>query len=324
MTSNSLRCVIVAAWLIAIGTSSAADLQLFEAVEPHMGTLVRIKLYATGAEQAKRGFRAAFDRIAQLDAALSDYQPDSEVNRICRTAVGQAVAASADVFQVLAASQRLAEETDGAFDVTLGPVIRLWRQARREKHLPDAGALREAAGRCGYRKLHLDAAGQTVILDQAGMRLDVGGIGKGYAADAALSVLAKMGIQSALVAVSGDLAFGDPPPGRRGWKIGAGTADRSLELCNAAVSTSGDTEQHLDIGGTRYSHIVDPATGMGLTRSIAVTVVARRGVDADGLSTAVSVLGPERGMALIEKWPGVAALIVTGGQAVESARWGRL
>lgn len=315
-----------------LGSAPAADRQLFEAVEPHMGTLVRIKLYADGARQAKAAFRAAFDRIAQLDNALSDYKPASELNRICRTAVARPVAAGADLFRVLEASQELAGETDGAFDVTLGPVIRLWRQARNTNRLPDSAVLREAAGRCGYRKLHLDPAKRTVMLDQAGMQLDAGGIAKGYAADAALSILAQLGIGSALVAASGDLAFGDPPPGQRGWRIGVDSFDRPeaaftrvLELSNAAVSTSGDGEQHLDIDGTRYSHIIDPATGMGLSHStlatgITVTIIARYGIDADGLATAVSVLGPERGIALIERQAGAAALVVTD-HVVESSRW---
>jgi FAD:protein FMN transferase len=322
--SNSARALLL---LGCLGNARAADRQLFEAVEPHMGTLVRIKLYADGARQAKAAFRAAFDRIAQLDDALSDYKPGSELNRICRTAVVRPVAAGADLFRVLEASQKLAGETEGAFDVTLGPVIRLWRQARNTNRLPDAAVLREAAGRCGYRKLHLDPAKQTVMLDQAGMQLDAGGIAKGYAADAALSVLAQLGIRSALVAASGDLAFGDPPPGQRGWRIGVDSFDRPgtaftrvLELSNAAVSTSGDQEQHVDIDGIRYSHIIDPATGMGLSGPITVTVVARHGVDADGLATAVSVLGAERGIALIEKRAGVAALVVTG-RVVESSRW---
>lgn len=325
---------LTAAWLVLSVNAPATERQLFEAVEPHMGTLVRIKLYAAGEEQANAGFRAAFNRIAQLDSELSDYKADSELNRICRTAVARPVEASADLFEVLAASQKLAAETGGAFDVTLGPVIRLWRQARKDNRLPSAAALREAARHSGYRKLHLNPAGRTVMLDEAGMQLDVGGIAKGYAADAALSALAQLGIGSALVAASGDLAFGDPPPGTGGWKIGVDSLDRPggftrvLELCNAAVSTSGDTEQHLDIAGIRYSHIIDPATGMGRTGSMAVTVVARRGVDADGLATVVSVLGPERGMAFIEKQPGVAALIAAGrdqmAQVVTSSRWARL
>ena len=132
----------------------------------------------------------------------------------------------------------------------------------------------------------------------------------------ALAALADLGIRRALVAASGDLAIGDPPPGTSGWSVGIDSSDpgaggfsRVLDLCNAAVSTSGDREQNLEIDGVRYSHIVDPATGMGLTRPIAVTVVARYGIDADSWSTALSVLGPERGMALIEKHPGLGAAL---------------
>jgi thiamine biosynthesis lipoprotein len=331
---------VAAWWLLSAGALRAADQQLFEAVQAHMGTLVRVQLYAVDAGRANAGFRAAFDRIAQLDAALSDYRADSEVNRICRTAVGKPANVSADLFRVLAAARQLAEETDGAFDVTLGPVTALWRQARQEHRLPAPAALYEALQRSGYRKLHLDPGAQSVTLDQAGMRLDLGGIGKGYAADAALSTLAELGIRRALVAVSGDLAFGDPPPGRSGWSIGidslgidslnrpAAGFTRVLELCNAAVSTSGDTAQNLDAGGVKYSHIVDPATGMGLTRPITVAVVARHGIDADSWSTAMSVLGPQRGMALIEKHLGLAALLTTGPstalQVVESSGWPRL
>jgi thiamine biosynthesis lipoprotein len=285
-----------------------------------MGTLVSIKLYAAGSEQAKTAFRAAFARIAELDAALSDYQPESELNRVCRTAVGTPVTVSNDLIRVLAASQKLAEETGGAFDITLGPVIRLWRQARRDRRLPGAAALHAAAAHCGYRKLRLDAARQTVMLDEPGMQLDLGGIAKGYAADAALAVLAGMGIRRALVAASGDLAFGDPPPGQHGWKIGFDSPACVRYLSNAAVSTSGDEEQHLDIGGQRYSHIIDPATSMGLTSPITVNIVARRGVDADALATAVSVLGAERGLAFVEARPGVAARIVTD-RVIESSGW---
>jgi thiamine biosynthesis lipoprotein len=278
-----------------------STLQPFEAVEPHMGTLFRIKLYAADEQQARSAFRAAFDRIHDLDAILSDYKPDSELNRISQSPTR----VSEDLFRVLTASQKLAEETGGAFDVTLGPVIRLWREARKLNRLPDTEALREAGSRCGYRKLHLDAASRTAALDQPGMQLDVGGIAKGYAADEALVALKHLGIRSALVAASGDLAFSDPPPGQRGWKIGVGSSDRVLELSNAAVSTSGDAAQHLDANGKRYSHIIDPATHMGLTTGITVTIVALRGIDADGISTAVSLLGPERGKKFLEKQSGI-------------------
>jgi FAD:protein FMN transferase len=324
----------VAAWFAWSWCALAADPRLYEAVEPHMGTLVRVKLYAEGPQEASAAFRAAFDRIAQLDDALSDYKPASELNRICRSAAGSPVKVSQDLFRVLTASRKLSEESGGAFDVTLGPVIRLWRQARLDHRLPSPEALREAAGRCGYGKLHLDAAAGTVLLDEPGMQLDLGAIAKGYAADAALAVLAQSGIRSALVAASGDLAIGEPPPGERGWKIGVGRGGSDagleciLELSNAAVATSGDAEQNLEIGGKRYSHIIDPATNMGLTSRITVTVVARMGIDADPLGMAVSVLGADRGMALIRKHPDAAALIVTGEgtemRVVESSGWDRL
>ena len=264
-----------------------------------MGTLVSIRVYAASEEQAKAAFRAGFDRIAELDRALSDYRPDSELNRICHEAVGRPVAVSDDLLRVLVESQRVAEESGGAFDVTQGPVIRLWRQARRDGRMPAPEALRAAMAHSGYRKLHVDTSAHTVMLEQDGMQLDLGAIAKGYAADAALAAIASHGIRQALVAVSGDLAFGDPPPGKAGWKIGI--EGGTLELRNAAVSTSGASEQYAEIDGRRYSHIVDPATGMGLTNSITVTVVARRGVDADALSTAASVLGEERGRELIAK-----------------------
>jgi thiamine biosynthesis lipoprotein len=308
------------------------SLQPFESVEPHMGTLFKIKLYAHDAESANRAFRRAFERVAELDHTLSDYNPQSELSKLSDSAVMKPVRVSRDLFRVVAASQALSTETNGAFDITLGPVIRLWRDARSTGLPPPFSALQEATTRCGYRKLKLDVSQQTIELEQPGMRLDVGGIAKGYAADECLAMLAKAGIRSALVAASGDLAFSDAPPARKGWSIGVDLLDRVevpftevLELANGAVSTSGDTEQHLDVKGQRYSHIIDPASGLGLTQRIAVTVVAKHGIDADGAATAVSVLGLKRGRLFIESHPGLAAVMMVqeDGQAriVKSSRF---
>jgi len=311
------------------------SLHRYESVEPYMGTLVKITLYASDEQVATKAFRAAFDRIGDLDRILSDYKPDSELNRIATTAVGHAIKVSDDLFTVLAASQDLAAATGGAFDVTQGAVFRVWREARRTSRLPDAAALKEAASRGGYQKLHLDAANQTARLDQAGMALDVGAIGKGYAASEALDVLGRLGVGSALVAVSGDLAFSAAPPDERGWRIdihaddpALAAAPRVLQLTNAAVSTSGNSQQHLDTGEQRYSHVVDPSSGMGLTEDITVTVIAPTGLESDGLDTAVSVLGPDRGLALIESRPRVAAIIIRrtglGAEVVMSSRFREL
>jgi FAD:protein FMN transferase len=301
----------------ALSGPTAAALHRYEAVEPHMGTLVRITVYSPDEQHARAAFRAGFDRIRDLDTILSDYKPDSELNRVAKTAVGRPTRVSDDLLAVLAASQELAEATHGAFDITQGPVIRLWRDARKSGRLPDESALHDAETRTGFGKLHVDVTKRTVTFDAAGMALDVGAIGKGYAASEALAAVRRLGCYSALVAISGDLAFSDAPPGERGWRIGVHTLDTAvaglpavLELTNAAVSTAGSSEQHLDVNGRRYSHIIDPSTGLGLIDDITVTVVAKHGLDADGLDTAVSVLGPERGLALIESRGDAAALII--------------
>lgn len=282
-----------------------------------MGTLFRIKLYAASQQEAQNAFRAAFDRIAQLDDMLSDYKPESELSRLSTTAVGHPETVSASLFEVVASAQDLARQTGGAFDITLGPVIRLWREARKTGNIPEKAALDEARSHCGYQLLKLDPSHRTIELEKAGMALDVGGIAKGYAADEALAVLKSKGIRSALVAASGDLTFSDAPPGRPGWKIGLDSFDKAsapftkiLVLQNAAVSTSGDTEQHLDTHGKRYSHIINPKTDMGLTDPVTVSIVAPRGIVADSLATAVDVLGPEKGMAFVNARHDVAALIV--------------
>jgi FAD:protein FMN transferase len=297
-----------------------------------MGTLVKITVYTSGEDEARQAFRAGFERIRELDAILSDYRPDSELNRLTAGRVGTPTAISRDLFVVLSAAQDLADQTKGAFDVTMGPVIRLWREARRLNRLPDPGALAEADGRTGYRKLHLDRERQTVTLDQGDMALDVGGNAKGYAASEALAAIGGLGVRSAMVAISGDLAFSDAPPGTRGWRIAvhdlpARQADvpAVLDLTNAAVSTAGPAEQHLDVNGRRYSHIIDPSSRMGLTDDLTVTVVATTGLAADGLDTAISVLGVERGLALIEGRQDAVALLIrrtaSGVEALASSRF---
>ncbi len=282
-----------------------------------MGTLFRIKLYAETEARAQAAFRSAFERVGALDDTLSDYKPESELNRLTVVAVGRPMHVSSDLFRVLQSGQMLASQTDGAFDVTLGPLTHLWRSARKAGRVPDVNALRDAQARCGFRKMHLNARDQTAQLDERAMQLDLGGIAKGYAADEAIATLRRVGISRALVAASGDLAFSDAPPGKSGWSIGIDSMDSAgqsftkvLTLRNAAISTSGDTEQHLDSGGRRYSHIIEPQTGMGLTNRLTVSVVAAHGMEADALTKVVSIWGPHRGLEFIERRPGVKGLVV--------------
>ncbi|MDQ6700200.1 MAG: FAD:protein FMN transferase [Acidobacteriota bacterium] len=310
-----------AALLLYSCVLTAADARRFEAAEPHMGTLFRITIYADDGEQARSAFRAAFDRVKQLDQVLSDYKPDSELMQVCRLAFAKPIAVSPDLFTVLESAQRLAKETDGAFDITLGPVIRLWREARARKRLPAPEEIEKALRSCGYKKLALDTSGKTVRLLVPDMQIDLGAIAKGYAADQALKVLRGIGFERALIAASGDIAMSGAPPGTGGWRVGidcpdasAGEFSKVLTLRNAAVSTSGDTEQYLESGGIRYSHIIDPRTGMGLTERVCVSVVATAGMEADSLATAVSVLaarnGDQAALKLMDHHPAASARIV--------------
>lgn len=254
---------------------SASSLQRFEAVEPHMGTLVGVTLYARSAAEAKEGFTRAYARIAALDQSLSDYLPDSELNRLST----QPQRVSPELYTVLTFAKQLSEATGGAFDVTVGPLTRLWR--KREPLTEAARALVD------WRELHLENG--AVRLGKPGMKLDLGAIGKGFAADEMLKTLAGLGLTRALIAASGDIVCGDAPPARRGWTVQAG--GKPLTLKHAAVSTSGDTNQFFEKDGRRYSHILDPRRGAALSDTLEVSVVARTGMTADALATAVRVLG---------------------------------
>jgi thiamine biosynthesis lipoprotein len=295
----------------------AAELRRFEFQQPHMGTLFTLTLYAPDEPAARAARAAAFARIAALDQMLSDYDPESELMQLCRQRFGQPVRVSKELFAILQQSQRVAELSDGAFDVTIGPVVRLWRRARRAETLPSPEALARAREAVGWRKLKLDSQNQTVTLTVPNMQLDLGGIAKGYAADAALAVLKSHGLTRVLVAASGDIAASDPPPGQRGWRVEIRALEgaesrlaKTILLENGAVSTSGDAEQFVEIDGRRYSHIVDPRTGLGLTERLQVTVIAPRASETDSFATAVSVLGTLRGLELVEAQPGMAALII--------------
>ena len=283
-----------------------------------MGSEFKIVLYTPDEATASSASRAAFERIAALDATLSDYQPESELMRLCDRAGGPAGRGQCRPVRRCSSDRGgCTSKAAGAFDVTVGPVVRLWRRARRDRKMPAADLLAKARALVGSDRMRLDPAARTVQLLKPGMKLDLGGIAKGYACGEAIAVLKRHGVTSALVAGSGDIVVSGPPPGPR---AGPSASARSrpprrprasfLRLRDAAVSTSGDAERFVEIEGKRYSHIVDPKTGLGVVDRSSVTVVAPDGATADSLDTAAYVLGPERGLALVEATEGAAALIV--------------
>jgi thiamine biosynthesis lipoprotein len=275
-------------------------------------------LYAPDAPTAQTAAQAAFRRIASLNDTLSDYDSDSELSRLSHSSgQGKAVPVSTDLWVVLERAQQLSQRTDGAFDVTVGPMVNLWRKARRERKLPRADLLEQARQAVGWQKMLLDPKRRTATLLAPNMRLDLGAIAKGYATDQALQVLRGFGLPRALVAGGGDMTAGEAPPGKTGWRIEVAPLDvasappsRFVFLKNAGLATSGDLFQHVEIDGVRYSHIVDPRTGVGLTDHSLVTVIAPDGVTADSLATAASVLRPPEALKLIEAVRGAELLIL--------------
>lgn len=309
------------AWLLLLFfpiSTAAAESSRFEFEEPHMGTRFRILLYAPDKALAEKAAKAAFARVAELNRIMSDYVATSELMQLCKKFAeksGDPMRVSDDLFFVLRKAQEVSQLSDGAFDVSVRPLVVLWRQARRTQRVPDATELADALKLVGHDKIVLDPRGSSVKLKVPGMQLDLGGIAKGYAADEMLQVLRSFNISSALVAAGGDIAVSDPPPGAEGWKIDIaplpGSKDKRLLLLkNAAVSTSGDAEQFVVIDGIRYSHIVDPKTGLGLSGQRSVTVIAPRGIMSDSLTKMASILPAEKAIEIIDKMDGVATLIV--------------
>jgi len=296
---------------------SRAEQTRFAFVEKQMGADFRIVLYADGEKVANEAATAAFAEVERLNSILSDYDAESELCRLSETSgSGQHIPLSDDLFAVLDASQKLSRQTAGAFDVTIGPCVRLWRIARFRKALPITKKLVEARRTVNFRHLNVSHTKQTAVLAVPNMVLDLGGIAKGYAAEKALLVLRKLGIRSALVDAGGDLVLGAPPLGKKGWRIEIGGLKHPslpvLELAHCAIATSGDVEQFVEIDGKRYSHLIDPNTGIGLTSRIQVTVVTSTGIQADSLASALSVLGTERGTKFVQKLAGVRAYFVEG------------
>lgn len=289
---------------LAVLSAPATTRQRFEFRKVLMGVECRLVLYAPDAPRAREAGAAAFDRIAALDAVMSDYRPDSELMRLCAVGHHAPTKVSPDLFTVLRTALDIAQASDGAFDITVGPFVRLWRQARQTRQLPTPSELADARTKVGWQKICLDPEKRTVRLAVAGMQWDLGGIAKGYAVDCALQVLQRFGVAQAMVEFGGDIRLGDPPPHRAGWRIRLpeGAQPAVMELARCAVSTSGTTEQFVDINGQRYAHIIDPRTGLGLTRLTVATVVADCGLLSDPLATAVCVLGREKGEQLVRRY----------------------
>lgn len=307
-------------WFLLLNSLSAQDLERHSFGSNHMGTRFNIVLYAENDSVADIASKEAFARIEELNQIMSDYLEESELNRLSRASgSGEAVKVSKDLFTVLQESVRMAEMTDGLFDITIGPMSKFWRVVRMspEPQLPSDEELAEFDEKVSYEHIKLDEETRTVELLKPGMQLDLGGIAKGYAAEEALVVLRKHGIEKALIDAGGDVTLGDSPPGRDTWDVavpknqtkGEENGFITIRVANRTVTTSGDLFQFVVIDGQRYSHILNPKTGLGATRQIQATVISPEGMQADALASVLTLMEPEEGIKLINGLDQTEAII---------------
>lgn len=297
-----------------------------------MGVRSVVTLYSGDQESARDAAAEAFDEINRLEEIFSDYQPKSELSRLSDQAGtpqmwADGIPVSREMADILWTSRRISEETDGAFDVTVGACVKLWRAARKTGVMATAEELAEARATVGWRAMEVvgveDGLVPRVRLMRSGTRLDLGGIAKGYAVQRAVNLLKSKGVESCMVALAGDVAVGAAPPGQKGWRVALGSG-RTVNagvvlLVDGAVSTSGDAEQYVEIGGKRYAHIMDPRTGVGAEIMRSGAVIARgekAGELADSLAKAVYLLGEEEAKLACERF-GVAAVLIEGEKVIE-------
>jgi thiamine biosynthesis lipoprotein len=301
---------LAANFFCLVALTGCASPKRFEFTRIQMGVQCRIVVYGADRASTEKAAAAAFEEIARLDGIMSDYRPESEVSRLSQARVGEMVPIDADLAHVLATARRISHASDGAFDVTAGPYVALWRRARKEGRLPQPDELEAAKRLVGWRHYSTSSSGEQAhfFAEISGVKIDLGGIAKGYAAQHAVEVLSALEHPRCMVAMAGDIVVGDAPPSKSGWAITTPNGER-LVLANCGVSTSGDDRQFIEINGMRYSHIIDPRTGLGaIAPRPSCTVIAQRGEWADALSTAGYLVGREAWEKLEREFPGTRVM----------------
>jgi len=305
-----VTCVVIAV-LLSVIIIQKYRLKPLKQTEMIMGTLVEITVIP-GNEKA---IREAFEALKKVDLLMSTYKEDSEISILNREGKAQV---SEETLEVIEDAIKFSNLTDGAFDITCRPLINLWKKAKKEEKLPAEMEIEEAISLVGYQRIILE--GNQIRLEKKGMQIDLGGIAKGYAVDKAIEALKKNGIKRALVNAGGDLyALGIDPQGEK-WQIGVQDPreeDKIIDIIKVkdkAVATSGDYRRYFTLEGKRFSHIVNPKTGLTVQDvPMSVTIIGPDATTTDALSTGVFVLGPEEGMKLIESLPEVEGMIISEG-----------
>lgn len=320
---------ILVAAIVHVTTSGRRPVEVDSGSRLMMGTFARVVVIAKSEKAARACIAAAFDAQDRIESLMSYHREDSELNKVNRCAAREPVPVNPMTFEVLRQAIHFSEVSEGTFDVTVGPLVDLWRAAGEANEPPSEEALAEARRKVGFRKLILDDRAMTVRFAEEGMRIDLGGIAKGYAVDKAVEAMAKHGALGGMVDLGGNIrCFGRAPRGQEKWRIGMQDPNVApddlnpskyllvLEIADRSVATSGDYRRFTVVEGRRQSHVLDARNGRGADKLVSDTIIAPDAITADALSTAVNILGPEAGMAMVERLPGVEAILIPAGPEV--------
>ena len=300
MTLPRLTVLLTVAGLASLGSAQAPQRPYHhQASRMSMACAYAIDAYGLDAETLPRVLEDALDEVDRIDRLMSHYKPDSPLSHLNREAARAAVRVEPELFDFIAESMRYYRDSDGAFDITVGPLMKAWGFFRGDGHVPPAGELEEARRHVGGTHVILNAADRTIRFDHPGVELDLGGIAKGYAVDRVVRLLKDRGVRSALVSAGGSTTYGlGTPPGRAGWDVtiqdpaNPQKVALTVRLKDRALSVSGSYGKWFESGGVTYSHIMDPRSGMPVQGMLSVAVLTATGTAGDALDDAFFVLGP--------------------------------
>lgn len=294
-------------FLFLLPFTVSAQLKRFEFTENKMGSSFTIIFYCEDSIKANALSKECFELVDRYNTIFSDYSSASEIGKLASIKIVKDEKVSDELFELISISKQAWIRSGKTFDITIGALTQLWRKAKKEK-FPTPGEVKTAKGQTGFDNLDINESAKTISFLIPGMSLDFGGIVPGFVAQKVLDHLKSRSIHIALVDASGDIVMSDPPPGKNGWTVGINfpqskyeVLDKMLELKNFAVSTSGDVYRYIVHEGKRYSHIIDPGTGYGVTSTRNVTVISKFGAHADWLATACSILPIKKALALAKK-----------------------
>jgi FAD:protein FMN transferase len=311
----SVLLLVVAGIVGCAGMMSSSRNVVVKRAQMHMGTLVTITVVASDLEAGHKAIQAGFNEIKRIERLLSTWIPDSELSQVNAESGRRPVAVSRETLDLMARSMEMARLTEGGFNIALGPAVEAWSVTERQR-IPSDEELQRLRVLVDVAAIQIDMTLRTIFLPHKGMKIDVGGIGKGYAADRAVEEMKKAGAQGGVVALSGDIKTFGVLPDAAGFPVGIrhprkeGAIIAVIDLQDEAISTAGDYERFFEREGVRYHHILDPQTLQPARSCQSVSVIGKEGVLVDGLDTGIFVLGPERGMALVERLAGVEAVII--------------